>query len=232
MNRRRPVSLKDQVLQLTAWKLAILKTCYMKLDLAKTLKAFYTAPSAPQRITVPEARFLTISGTGDPNGPAFAEATTALYTAAYSIKMLYKKQQQDFVVCKLEGLWWVDEKYLLKDLRDALQVPREEWRWQLLVRMPDFVTQASAEQAIKDAFKKKRLALLNDVSLISYEEGDSVQVMHTGPYSEEPATLQRLHGFIQEHHLQPTGKHHEIYLSDPRKVAPEKMKTILRQAVK
>jgi hypothetical protein len=204
----------------------------MKLDLAKTLKAFYTAPSAPQRITVPEARFLTISGTGDPNGPAFATTTEALYTAAYSIKMLYKKQQQDFVVCKLEGLWWVDDKYVLNGYQDALQVPREEWQWQLLIRMPDYVTPANAEQAIKDAFKKKQLPLLKEISLITFEEGNSVQVMHTGPYSEEPATLQRLHGFIHEHQLQPTGKHHEIYLSDPRKVAPEKMKTILRQAVK
>lgn len=204
----------------------------MKLDLTKTEKPYYTAPSVPQRITVPAASFLTISGKGDPNGPAFATATQALYTAAYSVKAFYKPQQ-DFTVCKLEGLWWVDQsRWQVDSHHSALQVPREEWQWQLMIRMPAFVTKANAHQAIQAALVKKKLPLLLDVSLISFEEGDCIQVMHTGPYSTEPATLQLLEDYMAEHQLQWNGKHHEIYLSDPRKAAPEKMKTILRQPVK
>lgn len=205
----------------------------MKLDLVKTLKPFYTAPSAPKRITVPAGQFLTITGKGDPNGPGFAEATQALYTAAYSVKGRYKQQQQDFTVSKLEGLWWVDEnRWVVNDHRSALQVPREEWQWQLLIRMPDYVTAADTQQAIQAAILKKKLPLLNNITLIDLEEGDCVQVMHTGPYSTEPQTLELIEAFMSAHQLQWNGRHHEIYLSDPRKVAPEKMKTILRQPVK
>jgi hypothetical protein len=204
----------------------------MKLDLTKTEKPYYSASATPQRITVPAAQFLTISGKGDPNGEAFAAATQALYTAAYSVKALYKPQQ-DFTVCKLEGLWWVDEtRWQIDGHQSALQVPREEWQWQLLIRMPAFVTAARAHQAIQAAIAKKQLPLLQKVTLINFEEGDCIQVMHTGPYSAEPATLQLLEDFMAEHQLQWNGKHHEIYLSDPRKSAPEKMKTILRQPVK
>lgn len=205
----------------------------MKLDLTKTEKPFYTAPSTPQRITVPAAKFLSLSGKGDPNGDAFAVATQALYTAAYSIKALYKQQQQDFTVCKLEGLWWVDEKrWPITGHQSALQVPREEWQWQLLIRMPPFVTDTNAQNALQTAFTKKQLPLLKEVALITFEEGDCIQVMHTGPYSAEPATLQLIEDFMVKHQLRWNGKHHEIYLSDPRKAAPEKLRTILRQPVK
>lgn len=205
----------------------------MKLDLTKTEKPYYTAPSVPQQITVPPANFLSISGKGDPNGEAFAAATQALYTAAYSVKAIYKQQQQDFTVCKLEGLWWVDQdRWKVDGHHSALQVPREEWQWQLLIRMPAFVTAANAQQAIQTAIVKKQLPLLKTVTLINYEEGDCIQVMHTGPYSTEPATLQLIEDFMAEHQLKWNGKHHEIYLSDPRRIAPEKMKTILRQPVK
>lgn len=205
----------------------------MKLDLTKTEKPYYTAPSVPQRITVPAAKFLSISGKGDPNGEAFAAATQALYTAAYSVKAIYKQQQQDFTVCKLEGLWWVDEnRWKVDGHHSALQVPREEWQWQLLIRIPAFVTAENAQQAIQTAFVKKQLPLLKGVTMISYDEGDCIQVMHTGPYSTEPVTLQLMEDFMAKHQLKWNGKHHEIYLSDPRKAAPEKMKTILRQPVK
>jgi len=205
----------------------------MKLDLTKTQKPYYTAPSVPQRITAPVAKFLSISGKGDPNGEAFAAATQALYTCAYSVKAIYKQQQQDFTVCKLEGLWWVDEtRWKVDGHHSALQVPREEWQWQLLIRMPEFVSAENAQQAIQTAMVKKQLPLLKDVTFISYEEGDCIQVMHTGPYSAEPATLQLMEDFMAKHQLKWNGKHHEIYLSDPRRVAPEKMKTILRQPVK
>ncbi|WP_298736449.1 GyrI-like domain-containing protein [uncultured Chitinophaga sp.] len=205
----------------------------MKLELTKTLKPFYTAPATPQLIAVPAADFLSIQGKGDPNGEAFAAATQALYTAAYSVKAIYKQQQQDFTVCKLEGLWWVDEKrWKVDGHHSALQVPREEWQWQLLIRMPDFVMMEDVQQAIQTAIVKKQLPLLDGVTFIRYEEGECIQVMHTGPYSTEPATLQLMEDFMATHQLKWNGRHHEIYLSDPRKTAPEKMKTILRQPVK
>ena len=195
----------------------------MKLDLAKTLKTFYTATAKPQRLTLTEAPFLTISGQGDPNGEHFLNSIQALYTAAYTIKGHYKQQQQDFTVCKLEGLWWADSYYL--------ETPREEWRWQLLIRMPDYLTELIAQQSIEKAIVKKQLPLLHQVALIHFEEGDCVQIMHTGPYSNEPATLEILHGYMEAHQLRGRGKHHEIYLSDPHKTAPEKMRTILRHGV-
>ncbi len=195
----------------------------MKLDLAKTLKPFYTAASRPQRLTVPAAQFLAISGKGDPEGHHFISSIQALYTAAYSIKNYYKQRQQDFTVCKLEGLWWVEGHYL--------QAPREQWQWQLLIRMPDYVTAEPVQQAIDQAFVKKQLPLLKNITLVQFEEGDSVQVMHTGPFSTEAVTLQLMEDFFAENQLKRRGKHHEIYLSDPHKTAPEKMRTILRQAV-
>lgn len=204
----------------------------MKLDLVRTHKSLYNAPSAPHSITVPEGQFIAITGKGDPNGAVFAARVQALYTAVYSIKNACKRKQQDFTVPKLEGLWWVDEYHLLNGYRNALAVPREEWNWQLLIRMPDFVSAATARQAINDAFAGKPLPLLREVSLISFEEGPCVQVMHHGPYREEPATLELLDGYIMRHGLKRNGRHHEIYLSDPRRATPEKMRTILRQPVK
>jgi len=204
----------------------------MKLDIAKTHKPLYTATAAPQLITVPEAKFLTISGKGDPDGSTFAGSVQALYTAAYSIKNHYKQQQQDFTVCKLEGLWWVDEAHNIKSHEDALQVPRSEWQWQLLIHMPGYVTPAAAQNAITSAFGKKKLPLLQAVSLITFEEGRCVQALHTGPFSTERVTLQRIVDFMAEHQLQWNGRHHEIYLSDPRKTPPEKLRTILREPVK
>ncbi|GAA0527997.1 GyrI-like domain-containing protein [Chitinophaga japonensis] len=204
----------------------------MKLDIIKTHKPLYTATAAPQLVTVPEAKFLAISGKGDPDGSTFSESVQALYTAAYSIKNHYKQQQQDFVVCKLEGLWWVDEAHALKGYQDALQVPRSEWHWQLLIHMPGFVMTATAQNAIASAFSKKKLPRLQEVSLITFEEGRSVQALHTGPFSTEPATLARITDFMAQHQLQWNGRHHEIYLSDPRRTPPEKLRTILREPVR
>lgn len=149
-----------------------------------------------------------------------------MYTAAYSVKNVYKQSTQDFTVSKLEGTWWVEQEGY------PLDVPRSEWCWQLLIRMPDYVVNPVVQQALKAAFVKKQLSLLQQVSLITLAEGKSVQVLHTGPYSEEPATLAIMEEFIRKEGLAYNGRHHEIYLSDPRKTAPAKMKTILRQPVK
>lgn len=199
-----------------------------KTDLTKVHKALYTASATPVLVFVPASHYIAISGKGDPNGPLFAGSTQALYTAAYSIKNVYKQSDQDFVVSKLEGIWWVNSD----SYNPVKEVPREEWHWQLLIRMPDYVVSAVVQQTLKAAFLKKQLSLLQQVTLIPLAEGKSVQVMHTGPYSEEWATLQLMEEFMQKEGLRRNGRHHEIYLSDPRKTVPGKMRTILRQPVR
>lgn len=203
------------------------KTSVMsKTDLTKVHRELYTAKVQPALIFVPAGHYLAITGKGDPDSPVFADSTQALYTAAYSIKNVYKQSAQDFTVSKLEGTWWVEQEGY------PLDIPRAEWCWQLLIRMPDYVINPVVQQALKAAFVKKQLPLLQQVSLITLAEGRSVQVLHTGPYSEEPATLAIMEEFIRKEGLAYNGRHHEIYLSDPRKTAPAKMKTILRQPVK
>jgi hypothetical protein len=197
----------------------------LKTDLTRLHKALYTAQAQPALIFVPAGHYIAINGKGDPNGPVFAASTQALYTAAYSIKNVYKQSGQDFTVSKLEGTWWVTSD-------NYLEVPRDEWYWQLLIRMPDYVVNAVVQQTLKAAYLKKQLPLLQQVSLIALAEGKSVQIMHTGPYSEEPATLQLMEDFIKKEGLMRNGRHHEIYLTDPHRTAPERMKTILRQPVK
>jgi hypothetical protein len=197
-----------------------------KTDLTKVYRELYTARSRPALIFVPAGHYVAITGKGDPDGSQFAGSTQALYTAAYTIKNVYKQSGQDFTVCKLEGTWWVEQA------GNPLEVPRSEWCWQLLIRMPDYVVNAVAQQALKAAFLKKQLPLLQQVSLTTVAEGKSVQVLHTGPYAEEPATLQLMEDFMQEEGLVRNGRHHEIYLSHPHRTAPAKMRTILRQPVK
>ncbi|KQX44741.1 GyrI-like domain-containing protein [Paenibacillus sp. Root444D2] len=197
-----------------------------KLDLAKTYKSYYTAPAKPQLVEFEPNWYVTIQGQGDPDGIAFSNATEALYTLSYSIKGIYKKEEKDFTVAKLEGLWWVDGD------RKALDVPREEWHWKLLIRMPDYVRAESIEDARSIAMsKKKELTVISDINYETLHEGACVQMLHVGPYAAEPESLKQIEHFLTEHRRKIRGLHHEIYLSDPRKVEPSKMKTILRYPV-
>lgn len=132
----------------------------------------------------------------------------------------------DFTVPKLEGLWWVNSK------KNALEVPRSEWQWKLLIRMPEFVASDNFEQAQEDVIKKKGIEKINEIQFNKIIEGKCVQIMHIGPYSTEPETINRMKEFITQNGFIENGLHYEIYLSDPRKTEPEKMKTILRQPVK
>ncbi|MEM2896880.1 MAG: GyrI-like domain-containing protein, partial [Candidatus Bathyarchaeia archaeon] len=145
---------------------------------------------------------------------------------AYGLKNICKKQGKDFGVPKLEGLWWVESD------RPALEVPREEWRWKLLIRMPDFVTSEIVEKTKEEVFKKKGMELIKEIKFEKIREGKCVQILHVGPYSTEPRSLAKMRKLMEEKKFVESGLHHEIYLSDPRKVAPEKTKTILRQPVK
>jgi len=197
-----------------------------KINLTKEYKTYYTAKTVPEIVEFGEIPFLTIDGKGEPGGKEFTSKVEALYPLAYGVKNICKKQGKDFAVPKLEGLWWVESD------KPALEVPREEWRWKLLIRMPDFVTSEMVDKAKEEVFKKKRMKLIKEIKFEKIKEGKCVQILHIGPYSTEPESLAKMRKLREKKNLVESGLHHEIYLSDPRKVAPEKMKTILRQPVK
>lgn len=196
-----------------------------KLDLKKELKSLYGASAKPALVTVPPLRYLAVDGAGDPNGSAvFAAAVEALFTVAYTLKFAVKKAGgTDFAVMPLEGLWWAD------DMASFCASRKEEWKWTLLILVPDFVTEAEVAAAIRAAAGKKSLPALAGVRLETVAEGRAAQVLHVGPYSAEGPAISALHDFIAGQGLRPVGKHHEIYLSDMRRTAPEKLKTIMRQ---
>ncbi|MBS0026287.1 GyrI-like domain-containing protein [Chitinophaga sp. 22321] len=198
-----------------------------KLDLTKTFKQYYTATGIPELVTIEKGLFVTISGKGDPNGAAFGEVTAALYAVAYGIKFSSKQKGRDFTVSKLEGFWWVDDNSV-----DPLQVPRDQWHYELAIRMPDEVTRQQFSEAVLSAEKKKKSVYIRAVDFKHIEEGLCIQLLHTGPFSEEPGSLKKMEDFMQQRGLQMNGRHHEIYLSDYRKTAPEKLKTILRHPVR
>ncbi|KON30023.1 hypothetical protein AC482_04975 [miscellaneous Crenarchaeota group-15 archaeon DG-45] len=198
-----------------------------KLDLRKELKRLYTAGKEPETIDAPEGRFITITGRGSPGGEAYQAALGALYSVAYTVKFNSKREGRDFAVMGLEGLWWWDEPWT--DLHEA--PPKEEWRWKSMIRQPDFVTEDMVEAAREEVRSKKGLAEVDDVVLETFDEGLSAQVLHVGPYSEEGPTIERLHAFISENGYRMRGRHHEIYLSDPRRAAPERWRTIIRQPI-
>ncbi|QNK61545.1 GyrI-like domain-containing protein [Pedobacter sp. PAMC26386] len=192
-----------------------------KLDLAKLFKTYYSAGKAPALIGMEHAKYISISGIGDPNEQPFADKVKSLYAIAYTIKFMHKAIKQDFVVAKLEALW---------DLNAF--TPRTHWKYRLLIRIPDYIQQESLLTAIEEVIAKKQLPLAKTIELYTMREKDVVQMMHTGPFSSEPKVIQQLHAYIEKKGLQKTGLHHEIYLTDFRSTPPEKLKTILRQPVK
>ncbi|SDW65951.1 GyrI-like domain-containing protein [Paenibacillus sp. CF384] len=197
-----------------------------KLDLTKSDKIYYGARKKPELITLPDLPYLQITGFGAPESESFKAAIEAMYTAAYSIKALCKQAGQDFTVAKLEGQWWVEDMSL-----DPLETPRELWQWTLLIRQPDYVTEAIAAEGLRIAVNKKPLIPVSSVSFGTLSEGTCVQMLHVGPFSTEPETLAIMYAYIEQQGLAISGKHHEIYLSDFRKTAAESLRTILRYPV-
>jgi hypothetical protein len=208
------------------------------IDLKKQFKHLYQ-PSAKKIETaqVPSLQFTMIDGAiekGQAPGtsPLFAEATQALYGFSYTLKFMLKKRETDSVdypVMALEGLWWVEDGNF--DIR-----VKDNWYYTLMIMQPDIITQEIFEEARGEVRKKKGDSdMLNKLRLARFEEGLCVQTMHIGPYATEPATIDRMKEYMQENSLRdnvgPNGKHHEIYISDPRKASPEKMKTVLRHPV-
>jgi hypothetical protein len=149
------------------------------------------------------------------------------------MKFACKEKGADFVVSKLEGLWWFDEeKYPNKSIATSVEVPRSEWEYRLLIRMPDFVTKKDLDKAVEAAIEKKNLSTAREIEFFELSEGKCVQMLHVGPFSKEPESLQQIGVFMNDNDFKRNGLHHEIYLSDFRKTSPEKLKTILREPVK
>lgn len=203
-----------------------------KLDLKKTLKHLYNPPAKDfTLIDVPPMNFLMIDGKGDPNtAPAYKTAVEALYSVAYTVKFAIKKAQGvDFAVMPLEGLWWADDYAAYS----PATTDRDAWLWTMMIMQPDVVAADAVRDAIDQVVTKKQIAAAKSVRFESYHEGLSAQIMHIGPYSAEGSTLARMHHeYIPAQGYRMVGKHHEIYLSDPNRTAPEKMKTVLRQPIK
>jgi hypothetical protein len=203
----------------------------MNGDWKKELKHLYN-PSAKEftLVDVPPMQFLMIDGQGDPNTAAeYSDALESLYPLAYTLKFMSKRElDRDYAVPPLEGLWWAADMEVF-----TVRADRDAWQWTMMMMTPEWITQEQFERAVAEVRRKKNPAALDKMRLETFHEGLSVQIMHIGPYSAEGPTIARLHGeFLPQNGLVETGKHHEIYLGDPRRSAPEKLKTILRQPVR
>lgn len=178
-------------------------------------------------VDIPALNFLMVDGQGDPNTSRdYSDAVSNLYGVAYTIKFAYKKEKSvDFNLLALEGLWWVDNMNLFSAEN------KNEWKWTMMLFLPDFVSAADVHRAIADVKKKKEAAGIDLMRYERFTEGLAAQVLHVGPYLAEKPTIDLLHRVISEQGYKRQGKHHEIYLGDPRKASPEKLKTIIRQPV-
>lgn len=200
-----------------------------KIDLRKEWKHLYR-PSAKkvEMVDVPTMNFLMIDGHGDPNtSQEFADAVEALFGVSYKAKFMVKKSETtiDYSVMPLEGLWWVE------NMAEFSIDRKEDWDWTLMIMQPEYVTEDTLKAAMEEVHKKKNPPALSKLRFESYHEGPSAQTMHIGPFADEGPTIQRVHQFIEDSGNTVSGKHHEIYLSDFRRAAPEKLKTIIRQPI-
>jgi hypothetical protein len=190
---------------------------------------FLKATPEPELVTLPAAKFLVFEGEGAPESAAFQTAVGALYGLAYTLKFENRKAGgADFKVSPLEALWWAKGP---KSAFDFQKTPRSRWKWKAMIRLPDAITRAQVEAARKVLIAKRGDAGASSVTFERIKEGRAVQVLHVGPYATEPASIEKMQALMQSSHLTPRGYHHEIYLGDPRRAKPEKLKTILRQAV-
>ena len=200
-----------------------------KIDFKKTLKHLYNPPRRFVTVDVPEMQFVMVDGHGDPNTTQdYKDAVEALYAVAYKIKFMSKKGlEKDYTVPPLEGLWWAE------DMETFITRDKSQWDWTMMIMTPDWISAEIFADAVGQVRKAKDPAAINKVRLERYHEGLSVQIMHIGSYDDEGPVLSQMHSeFIPNNGYVEKGKHHEIYLSDPRRVAPEKLKTVLRQPIK
>ena len=208
----------------------------MAFDFKKEYKEFYLPPAKPVVVTVPKANYIAVRGKGDPNeeSGAYKQAIGILYAVAYTLKMSYKTDHRiegfyDYVVPPLEGFWWQEGVDGI-DYSD-----KSTFCWISVIRLPDFITKADFDWAVRTATKKKKIDC-SFAEFLTVDEGLCVQIMHIGPYDDEPASVALMDRFLEENgyenDLSATRLHHEIYLSDARKVAPENWKTVIRHPIK
>jgi len=208
----------------------------MAFDFKKEYKEFYMPKNKPEIVDVPRAKYIAVRGKGNPNevGGEYQHAVGILYAIAYTLKMSYKSDYKiegffEYVVPPLEGFWWQDNVVGV-DYSD-----KSTFNWISVIRLPDFVTEADFAWAVETASKKKKMDC-SRAEYLTIDEGLCVQMMHIGPYDDEPASVAMMKAFLEENgyitDLNENRKHHEIYLSDPRKTAPEKMKTVIRHPIK
>jgi len=199
-----------------------------KRDFKKDLKHLY-GPSTKKFsvVDVPPMNFLMIDAEGNPNNnPAYQEGMEALYGMAYTIKFALKPQGVEFVVPPPEGLWWME------NMSEFSLETKDRWQWTMMIMQPDEVTQEIVDAAQEELARKKNPPALSKLRYERYHEDLSVQIMYLGAYADEGPTIARMHEFIRENGYDFNGKHHEIYLGDPRRTAAEKLKTVIRQPVK
>ncbi len=193
-----------------------------KLDLFKEYKSEYKAAKKPALIQTAPAHYLAVDGTGGPGSPLFEECIGALYAMAFTIKMTCKfAGRSDYAVCKLEALW-----------HSMPDVPRDEWTWTLLIRTPDFITQADLDKAARALLSKGKAERVSAVRLETLDEGPCVQMLHVGPYEQIGQSYELLAAFAADQDLTPAAGAHDIYLSDPRRIEAAKLKTIIRLPVR
>ena len=198
-----------------------------KIDYKKQLKHLYE-PSVKkvEIVDVPQMNFLMVGGRGDPNtSKSFSDAIETLFVLSYSLKSMGKKGKIgiDYGVLPLEALWWAD------DLSVFSTGNKDAWKWTLMIMQPEFINQRMIEEVTEEVQKKKKPASLGLVRFEAFKEGRAAQIMHIGPFSAEGPTIEKVHLFIESNGSRRTGKHHEIYLSDIRRAAPEKWRTVVRQ---
>ena len=208
----------------------------MAFDFKKEYKEFYMPKNKPEIITVPKANYIAVRGKGDPNevGGAYQQAISVLYAVAYTLKMSYKTDHKiegffEYVVPPLEGFWWQDGK-------DGIDyTDKASFNWISVIRLPEFITQKDFEWAVETASKKKKLDC-SSAELMTIDEGLCIQIMHLGPFDDEPATIALMDEYLDKNgyvnDITNTRLHHEIYLSDARRVVPEKWKTVIRHPIK
>jgi hypothetical protein len=201
-----------------------------KIDYKKELKLFYTASAKePAIVDVPKMNFIMIDGHGDPNtSELFKNAVEVLFGLSYTLKFMIKKSNMeiDYGVLPLEGLWWAD------DMSRFGMGDKNSWKWTAMIMQPEYVIKKLYLEALEHIKKKKDIAAQSSLRFEPFTEGKAAQIMHIGPFSEEGPTIERLHRYIGANGYKLSGKHHEIYISDLSRTAPEKWKTIIRQPMK
>lgn len=197
-----------------------------KVDLFKLHKADYISSKNPQICNVANAHYLAIDGIGGPGEDNFNDAVAALYAVAYTVKMTRKKNNLgDYVICKLEARYWSINEQCLSEQ------DKSKWHWQLMIRTPSQVKTSDIEQAAKALAAKGKTVSVNNVKFIEHKFSQCIQMLHVGSYEEEHRTIEQMATFASEHQLSATGEHCEIYISDPRRIPEERLKTILRMPV-